>query len=203
MFDDAYNWVKGKLGKESKASESEKLECPNCKNKGGLFESTFAKNGYLCEYCDADITDEAIADWNDVDWLDLDNLLDTKESKASEDYLVTVRNKNDDWNSLDDTWVNTAEDARKVKSEKESQYSNNSNVVVRIANYNTHTNYGKNDGYESKAKEGGYGSGKNRHGFGHKKWMKNAEINDSIIDNPFTKEYDKLLRSNSEMDYND
>lgn len=92
------------------------------------------------------------------------------ESKASEDYLVTVRNKNDDWNSLDDTWVNTAEDARKVKSEKESQYSNNSNVVVRIANYNTHTNYGKNDGYESKAKEGGYGSGKK----GHQKWMRGA-----------------------------
>ena len=73
-----------KLWGESKATESEKLECPNCKEKGGLFESTFAKNGYLCEYCDADITDEAIADWNDVDWLDIDNLLDAKESKATE-----------------------------------------------------------------------------------------------------------------------
>jgi len=34
---------------------------------------------------------------------------------------------------------------------------------------------------ETKSTEGGYGSGKNRHGFGHKKWMKDAEINDSII----------------------
>lgn len=35
---------------------------------------------------------------------------------------------------------------------------------------------------ESKANEGGYGSGKNRHGFGHKKWMRGAELNDDIID---------------------
>ena len=30
--------------------------------------------------------------------------------------------------------------------------------------------------------EGGYGSGKNNHGFGHKKWMRGAELNDDIID---------------------
>ena len=35
---------------------------------------------------------------------------------------------------------------------------------------------------ESKSTEGGYGSGKNRHGFGHKKWMKDAETNNSVID---------------------
>ena len=34
----------------------------------------------------------------------------------------------------------------------------------------------------SPAIDGGYGSGKNRHGFGHSKWMKGAELNDDIID---------------------
>ena len=34
---------------------------------------------------------------------------------------------------------------------------------------------------ELKSTEGGYGSGKNRHGFGHSKWMREAEVNDSVI----------------------
>ena len=63
---------------------------------------------------------------------------------------------------------------------------------------------------ESYSTEGGYGSGKNRHGFGHSKWMRGAELNEDIIDaenmhrnqflpmqveetkNPFLEEYTKL-----------
>ena len=80
----------GTLSGRPLSHESQGLECPNCKNKGGLFESTFAKNGYICDHCDADITVEAIADWNDIDWLDVSDYIDkdkdARESKANEFY---------------------------------------------------------------------------------------------------------------------
>ena len=128
MFDDAYNWVKGKLGKESKASEY---------NADGFYAMHFV------------------------------NLAKAEEMADHYGYDLYQVVENCNPICLD-----------QMKQDYES-------------------------GVPPKAKEGGYGSGKNRHGFGHSKWMKEAEINDSVIDNPFIKEFDRLLRSNSEMDYND